>query len=88
MYRCLFQTPKGILCYFSESGHSRLKMSSLFKMAHISKRVIRPLNICQRNISTSKKNQEVCVTSAEITDQEQVIFSNYNNTKSFSCHYT
>lgn len=49
-------------------------MSSLFKLAHISKRVVRPVQLFQRHISTSKKNQEVCVTGAELTEQEQVIF--------------
>lgn len=46
-------------------------MSSFVKLAHISKRIYRPI---QRHISTSKKNQEVCITNAEITEQEPVIF--------------
>lgn len=50
-------------------------MSSLVKLAHISKKGFRPLQlVVQRHISTSKKNQEVCVTNAEITEQEPVIF--------------
>lgn len=49
-------------------------MSSLVKLAHISKKICRPIQLTQRFISTSNKNQEVCVTNAEITDQEPVIF--------------
>lgn len=50
------------------------KMSSLVKFAHISKRFLPPVQLVQRNISTSKKNQEVCISNAEITEQEPVIF--------------
>lgn len=49
-------------------------MSSLVKLSLISKRIIRTVQLTQRLISTSKKNQEVCVTSAELTEQEPVIF--------------
>lgn len=50
-------------------------MSSLMKLAYISKKNLRPFQlVVQRFISTSKKNQEVCVTNAEITEQEPVIF--------------
>lgn len=50
-------------------------MSSLVKLAHISKKGFRPLQfVSRRHITTSKKNQEVCVTNAEITEQEPVIF--------------
>lgn len=49
-------------------------MSSLFKLAHVSKKIVRPLQLAQRYISISNKNQEVCVTNAEITEQEPVIF--------------
>lgn len=52
-------------------------MTSLIKFAHISKRVFQPVQLIQRShISTSKKNQEVCVSNAEITEQEPVIFLN------------
>lgn len=47
-------------------------MNSLVKFAHIYKRIIRSPQLFQRHISTSKQNQEVCVTNAEITDQEPV----------------
>lgn len=49
-------------------------MSSLVKLAHISKRIYGPIQLAQRQISTSKKNREVCITNAEITEQEPVIF--------------
>lgn len=46
-------------------------MNSLVKCAHIYKRIIRSFQL-YRHISTSKQNQELCVTNAEITDQEPV----------------
>lgn len=52
-------------------------MTSLIKFANISKRVFRPVQLFQRHISTSKNNQEVCVSNAEITEQEPVIFLNF-----------
>lgn len=48
-------------------------MNNLIKLFHISKKVFRPVQLAQRHISTSKNNQEVCVTSADITEQEPVI---------------
>lgn len=49
-------------------------MSSLVKFLHVSKKCFRPLQLTQcRHISTSKKSQEVCVSNAEITEQEPVI---------------
>lgn len=48
-------------------------MSSLLKLAHVSKCIVRPVRLGHRHISTSKKNQEVCVTSAEVTEQEPVM---------------
>lgn len=49
-------------------------MNSLVKLHHASKRIIQPVQLIRRHISTSKKSQEVCVTNAEITEQEPVIF--------------
>jgi hypothetical protein len=49
-------------------------MKSLVKLAQISKKNGQLLQIIRRQISTSKKNQEVCVTNAEINEQEPVIF--------------
>lgn len=58
-----------------------IKMSSFVKLAQVSKKNGRLLQIIQRQISTSKKNQEVCVTNAEINEQEPVIFLNKYYTK-------
>lgn len=55
---------------------SFIKMSSLIKLAQVSKNNIRLFQIVQRQIATSKKNQEVCVTNAAINEQEPVIFFN------------
>lgn len=49
-------------------------MSSLIKFSHYSKRILRPVQLIRCHISTSKKSQEVCVTNAEIAEQEPVIF--------------
>lgn len=49
-------------------------MSALVKLAHVSKRIVCPIRLGHRHISTSKKNQEVCVTSAEVTEQEPVMY--------------
>lgn len=49
-------------------------MSSLVRLVQISKKVIRPIPLVQRHISTSKKNQEVCVTNTELAEHEPVIF--------------
>lgn len=50
-------------------------MSSLVKFANISRKVLWPVQLInQRHITTSRKNQEVCITDAEITQQEPVIF--------------
>lgn len=48
-------------------------MNNLIKLSYISKLVFRPAQLVQRHISTSKHKQEVCVPSAEITEQETVI---------------
>lgn len=48
-------------------------MNNLVKLSYISKLVFRPSQFA-RHISTSKHKQEVCVPSAEITEQETVIF--------------
>lgn len=50
-------------------------MSSLVKLVRIpkfNKIILQTPKLPQRFISTSKKNQEVCVTDTEIKEQEQV----------------
>lgn len=49
-------------------------MSSLVRLAQVTKKIVRPMPLVQRHISTSKKNQEVCVTNTELTEHEPVIF--------------
>ncbi|CAI6360859.1 unnamed protein product [Macrosiphum euphorbiae] len=45
-------------------------MSSLVRLAQVTKKIVRPMPLVQRHISTSKKNQEVCVTNTELTEHE------------------
>lgn len=53
-----------------------IKMSSLVKLAQVSKKNVRLFQLVQRQISTSKKNQEVCITNTAINEEEPVIFFN------------
>lgn len=58
---------------FLSQFYINFKMSSLVKLSHIYKRFFHPIQLTLRHISTSKKSQEVCITNAEMTDQEPVI---------------